>query len=172
MKAAALAILALSGLGLLVFLGRYAVWGVEVLPGMLNPSLRIEVPRERQIQLLVLFLWFLAAAYVAAVVAWADKRFRELRSRLTGPSAVPELPQPPEVKRLKDAIREGNPQAVRQHANEGTLAFRDEHLLTPYELAELYGDEAVTEAVREAGRHGSSVKEPASRFAMGQERRH
>jgi hypothetical protein len=173
MKTAATAILVLSGLGLAIFLARFAVCSFETPPGMLNPSLRIELPPGRQVQFLVLFLWVLAAAYFYLVVAWAERQFKELRSRLPAAAAEFDAPQPPDVKRLKDAIRGGDTRLVREHASEDALAFRDEGLLTPYELAELYGDEAVIEAVREVyrrrrgGRSGRSAGVPASRFAVG-----
>lgn len=175
MRTAALVILALSGLGLSIFLARFAVCSVEAPPGMLNPALRIELPPSRQAQFLALFLWTLAAAYFYLVVAWAERQFEAIRSRL--PAAIPEseVRQSPAVTRLKDAIRAGDVPAIRAHADEEALAFRDEALLTPYELAELYGDEVALQAVREVYRRrrggdgrGRRGGVPASRFATGQ----
>jgi hypothetical protein len=175
MKTAALAILMLSGSGLAIFLVRFAVCGIEAPPGMLNPDLRIELPPDRQTQCLVLALWTLAAAYVYLVVAWAERQFEALRSRWPATIPEPEARQPSAAKQLKDAIRAGDVPAIRAHADEESLVFRDEGLLTPYELAELYGDEAVIEAVREAYRrcpghidHGRSAGVPASRFVTEQ----
>jgi hypothetical protein len=77
------------------------------------------------------------------------------------------------VKRLKDAIRAGDLRAIGKIEDEDALAYMDEHLLSPFELADLYGDERVIEAVGKAyrkqpgGRYGGG---PTNRFGISRER--
>jgi hypothetical protein len=176
MKTAAFAVMMIGWMGLAMLLARIAVVIPEIDTGLANPGVRIELRPGTQVYFLASLLAALIGSYIYAVVAWIDRRLERLHASLPTETLRDAYEQPPEVKLLKDAIRAGDVAAVRRYAGETALAFTDERLLTPYELAELYGDPAVIAAVSEAFRRyaGRSLQRdsgatPPSRFATRQD---
>jgi hypothetical protein len=174
MKTAAFAVMLIGWVGLAMLLARIAVVVPETDAGLVNPGIRIELRPGTQVYFLAGLLAALIGSYIYTVVAWVEWRLKRLHASLPAGAEREASAQPREVKLLKDAIRAGDVAAVRRYAGEAAFSFNDECLLTPYELAELYGDPAVIAAVGEAfrryvGRHppGSADAPPPSRFAMG-----
>lgn len=159
MKTLALAILALSLAALAAILAQIALVQVDADNGMLNPTLHLTViPGSRD----VLFAGVLAAAFSAygyAVIRWTERRLQRILSLIDREQPF-EYAQPRAVQRLKDAIRAADPTAVERHARKSALSFRDERFFTPFELAELYGDEKVISALRKAARRSTDQPVP------------
>jgi hypothetical protein len=159
MKAIALAILALSLAALAAILAHIALVEVDADNGMLNPTIRLTVnPGTRD----VLFAGVLAAAFSAygyAVIRWTDRRLQRILCLIDRDQPF-EYAQPHAVQRLKDAIRAADPTAVERYARKSALSFRDERFFTPFELAELYGDQNVISALHKAARRSTNPAVP------------
>jgi hypothetical protein len=155
MKTIAFALLALSLCALAAILARIGVIEVDVDTGLLNPTIHLSVmPGTRDI----LFTGLLAAAFSAygyAAIRWTEHRMQRILSLMTREQPF-EYAQPLAVQRLKNAIRAGDPAAVERLATKTASSFRDERFFTPFELAELYGDERVISALNKAARRASS----------------
>jgi hypothetical protein len=175
MKTATFTIMIMSWTGLVILLARIAVVTLQSDTGLPNPAIRIELLPDTRIYFFSVFSWALMASYLHAVVSWADRRMNGMEAALPVETANEAYRQPREVKRLKDAIRAGDVEAVRCYADEIALSHRDESVLTPYELAELYGNPAVIAAMAAAFRRhfggpaqGDPSAAPSNRFASGQ----
>lgn len=122
-----------------------------VAEGLANPTFHFDlVPGSREL-VLAGFLAAAVAGYAYVLVVWAEHRFQRLAA-LLGRDRSFEFAQPPAVRNLKNAIRSGDATAIRRHARRDAFADDDPRFFTPVELAELYGDEAIIEMVREAAR--------------------
>lgn len=150
MKIIAGAVMALAWMLLGGLLANIAVVVPVPDAGLANPTLRIELKPGTQAYCLAAVLAALVFSWLYMVVAWIDWRLEALRA-MPHPVAERDIPwQPRSAKRLKAAIRAGDVEAVRRWAVASALVFEDGQLLTPYELAELYGDPAVIGAVETA----------------------
>ncbi len=170
MKTIARVLMTLSWIALAIFLARTAVLSPQIDTGLSNPALRIELPPDKQAYFLAGLFAALLSTYIHGVVAWIDWWMERSQALLPLDSSLDTHWQPPEVKRLKAAIRSGNAEEARCCAVDSAFTFKDEQWLTPYELAELYGNPAVIAAVRAAYiRHlGNTPGAGLSRFAEGQ----
>lgn len=129
----------------------------------LNPGIRIELRPGTQAYFLAGLLAAVVFSYIYGLVLWIERRLAQLRDLVPKTNGHDIIHQPRPVRRLKAAIRAGNVDAVRRHALASALDFEDQRLLTPYELAELYGNPEVIAAVGAAFRQCFG-KVPPSRF--------
>lgn len=142
--------------------------------GLLNPGCRVDFRPGSEWPLLAGFLWTLTSVYVFVVVLWISRRLERIPGQSHGDTDRSRFRQPVEMESLKNAIRAGDLETIRRQAAKTELWFGDEHLLTPYELAELYGDPEVIETVREAyqvqlgPKLGMPLTGPKSRFSLTQ----
>lgn len=173
MKTVALSLMIVLWIGFALLLGKIAVVTPVPAPGLANPIFHVHLSPGSESYFLTGLWAALLGSYLYTLTVWCEQRLERLQGALPQPARQDTEQQPPEVKRLKDAIRSGDPSAVRQYAVETALRFEDERWLTPYELAELYGNPAVMDAVAAAFRQhfghsgGRAGGEPPNRFAVG-----
>ncbi len=117
-------------------------------PGLANPTVRLTVDPDFRDILFAMLLVAAISAYCFATITWTERKLQEIRSLIdrrrmsTGPR------QPDSIRLLKDAIRAGNADVVRSHARRSALDVIDSRLLTPLELADLYENQDVVDALR------------------------
>lgn len=148
MKSAAFAIMVTSMAGLVLLLANIGSVSVHTPPGMFNPTFHITVSPGTEPRLLFALLAAAMSVYLYRVVVWTERGIERLQSALPAKRSRDRVVQPLAVKRLKAAIRARDIAAIRRYAAKPeVLEFKDERLLTPLELADLYGDEEVLAAL-------------------------
>lgn len=166
-----------SSLSVLVWVMHDAVVvGVLHTPGLANPTVHLTLDPEFRDVLFAMTLVAAISAYCFATITWTEQKLEEIRSLVHQTRTASEVRQPLEVRLLKDAIRAGDTAAVQRHAKPSAFSFIDNHYLTPLELADLYENQPVIDALRAAmqkhGRRGSTPGAPvmplSSQFALRQ----
>lgn len=118
-------------------------------PGLTNPTVHVSVRAEMRDMLFAMSLVTAVATYCYALVRWMERRFAAI-----GPSDTQVVPSDgirhPPLALLKEAIRRGDVAAVRRLARRATLEAGENSALTPLELADLYGNQEVIEALEAA----------------------
>jgi hypothetical protein len=151
MKTTALTVTATTVAAFIMLLLKTTTVTVYHEAGLLNPILRFQVPPERETYLTMGLLTVAYSMYTYWIIACFNENLAALRQAMPKPEETAGETQPLKVRALKDAIRSGDPQAVRELANDGfALNFADARYLTPLELAELYGNENVIAIIRDA----------------------
>ena len=136
-------VLWLSALGLFVL--RHCRFAAEPVAGLTNPRLSVAIdPTADLLWLALLLLGTLTAAFVMLsseqTRASLERLGQELESLRAG---VDRSKPPPELLRLKSAIRSGDLDAIHANATWSALVFEDGKSLSPYELALIHGREDV-----------------------------
>jgi hypothetical protein len=138
---------------------------VEPVPGLANPALRLQLRPGMAGTWLAASLWAATAVYVAVVVGWMTRGLERFSALVPVGGNGAGGRQPPAVRELKDAIRRGDIAAVGDYATPAALAHEDEALLSPFELAEIYGNPAILAILLEAYRRHFGARLPPNRFA-------
>ncbi len=143
-------------------------------PGLTNPTIHFGLHPELRDMLFAMLLVTAVSAYCFAMVSWTERRLAEICSTVDTGRTPSRVTEPATVRRLKDAIRSGNPAAVLKYAKQPALEVIDDHYLTPLELADLYENQPVVDALRAAmmkhARYrtppGQPITPPSSEFAL------
>lgn len=174
MRTVAALILA-SSLAALIWVAHEAVIiSIHYPPGLTNPTLHFGLHPELRDMLFAMLLVTAVSAYCFAMVSWTEQKLAEIRSVVDTRRSPNRVGQPPAVRRLKNAIRSGDPAAVLKYAKPSALEVIDDHALTPLELADLYENQPVVDALRTAmmkhARYrtafGQPLTPPSSEFAL------
>ena len=174
MRTVAALIMASSLVALIWVLHEAVIISVDYPPGLTNPTIRLGFHPELRDMLFAMLLVSAVSAYCFAMISWTEQKLAEMRSLIDTHRTTARVRQPAAVRRLKDAIRSGDPAAVRKYAKQTALEVIDDHSLTPLELADLYENQPVVDALRAAmmkhARYrtppGQPVATPSSEFAL------
>lgn len=169
------ALIMTSSLAALIWVMHEAlVISVSHSPGLINPTIQLGLKPDFRDMLFAMLLVAAISTYCYGSIAWTEKKLQEIRSLLGASHATESSRQPEEVRRLKEAIRSGDAGAVKRHAKRAAFRYNDDHFLTPIELADLYGNQPVIDALRtemlkqarQKAVPGQPVSAPSSQFAL------
>lgn len=147
MKILAILLILLSLVGFSVTLIKLLSITIEHHAGLLNPTLHIMVDKSESVLFLIWTISVAASVYIYLLICWVEKSLAVTRDCITSIYNFPHQGQPLELQRLKEAIRASDIDSVTEHATWAALCHRNDDLLSPYELAELYGNTAVISAL-------------------------
>lgn len=150
MKAIAALIMAGSLIAWIWVLHEALVIAVTNNAGLTNPTVHISVRAEMRDMVFAMSLVAAVATYCYALVRWMERRFAAITPSEAEALAPTTSGQPSSLRLLKDAIRRGDVAAVRRLARRTTLEIGEESAFTPLELADLYGNQDVVDALQVA----------------------
>jgi HAMP domain-containing protein len=132
-------VLWLTALGLFVL--RHCRFAAEPVAGLANPRLSVAIePTADLLWLALLLLGTLTAAFVMLSSEQTQASLKRLRQDVESLRAsVDRSKPPPELPRLKAAIRSGDLAGIEANATWSALVFEDGKSLSPYELALIHG---------------------------------
>lgn len=119
---------------------------IKVVPvvGLVNPIIVADVASENKVVFAVFALVLFVAVYTYWFVRWIDYRLDAAKQAGSGGVSLEADPELAPIDVLKDAIRKADMELVcRQLSIPSIQEKTNQDLLTPLELAELYGDDEI-----------------------------
>jgi hypothetical protein len=147
MKSLAILLILLSLLGFSVTLIKLLSITIEHPAGLLNPTLHIMVDKSEFVLFLIWAMSVAASVYIYLLICWVEKSLAVTTACISSMHDYAPQGQPLELPRLKESIRAGDVDSVTENATWAALSYRNDDFLSPYELAELYGNTAVISAL-------------------------
>jgi hypothetical protein len=114
---------------------------------MLNPMLHLIIDDSKHVYLMFWVLSVIASVYLYFIISWVERSLAVTRACTLSLHDPATQGQPLELPRLKAAIRASDVASVIENATWAALSYRNADCLSPYELAELYGNDTVTRAL-------------------------
>lgn len=140
--------------------------------GLTNPTLHFSLNPDLRDMVFAMSLVAAVSTYCFALVSWIARQLTP--SKPDKVATPPATRQPASLRLLNDAIRAGDADGVRKFAKRTAFDRLDDEALSPWELADLYENQAVIEALRSAmvkraqssGAPGQRIQIPSSAFAL------
>lgn len=152
---------------------QYVSVSLDYPEGMLNPDIEIHVDGDGKAYLMDWLLGLGLIGYIHLLVERTQTRLDQLQDALAAHAHGAHRNPPTPAQRLMEAVRLADIEAVRQLANADTLRGAGDSTLTPFELADIYGNQQIIDELSKAYAaslprmsQGESMAPPVNRFAL------